>query len=147
MTNLFAGKYFIDQNVIKLYRSCIFGHGSYLSPVEFYSLIKTDSIKSNLCQMRTAMQRITHYYSDDSRFAPSQWETSLHCNDVSHWLGASLESALLLWHYVSAMASRIISNSTVCLPCLQERKHQNPHYWPFARDNNGHRWISLTKGQ
>ena len=30
----------------------------------------------------------------DSRFAPSQWETVLLCNDVSHWLGASLESAL-----------------------------------------------------
>ena len=29
----------------------------------------------------------------DSRFAPSQWETALLCNDVSHWLGASLESA------------------------------------------------------
>ena len=30
----------------------------------------------------------------DSRFAPSQWETSLQSNNVSHWLGASLESAL-----------------------------------------------------
>ena len=30
----------------------------------------------------------------DFRFAPSQWETALFCNDVSHWLGASLESAL-----------------------------------------------------
>ena len=30
----------------------------------------------------------------DSRFAPSQWETALLCNDVSHWLGANLESAL-----------------------------------------------------
>ena len=30
----------------------------------------------------------------DSRFAPSQWEMALLCNDVSHWLGASLESAL-----------------------------------------------------
>ena len=30
----------------------------------------------------------------DSRFAPSQWETPLLCNDVSHWLRASLESAL-----------------------------------------------------
>ena len=28
----------------------------------------------------------------DSRFAPSQWETALLCNDVSHWLGASLAS-------------------------------------------------------
>ena len=30
----------------------------------------------------------------DSRFAPSQWEMALLCNDISHWLGASLESAL-----------------------------------------------------
>ena len=30
----------------------------------------------------------------DSRLAPSQWETALLCNDVSYWLGASLESAL-----------------------------------------------------
>ena len=29
----------------------------------------------------------------DSRFAPSQWETVLLCNDVSHWLGANLEPA------------------------------------------------------
>ena len=34
-------------------------------------------------------------YRADSRFAPSQWETTLFCNDVSHWLGASRESALL----------------------------------------------------
>ena len=30
----------------------------------------------------------------DSRLAPCQWETSLQSNAVSHWLGASLESAL-----------------------------------------------------
>ena len=30
----------------------------------------------------------------DFRFAPSQLETALLCNDVSHWLGANLESAL-----------------------------------------------------
>ena len=29
-----------------------------------------------------------------SRFAPSQWETVLLCNDVSHWRGASLKSAV-----------------------------------------------------
>ena len=29
----------------------------------------------------------------DSTFAPSQWETALLCNDVSHWRGANLESA------------------------------------------------------
>ena len=31
----------------------------------------------------------------DSRLAPSQWETSLQDNAVSHWLGANLESALV----------------------------------------------------
>ena len=30
----------------------------------------------------------------DFRFVPSQWEMALLCNDVSHWLGASLESTL-----------------------------------------------------
>ena len=41
--------------------------------------------------------RILHskHYRADSRFAPNQWETPLLCN-VSHWLGANLESAL---HY------------------------------------------------
>ena len=34
----------------------------------------------------------------DSRFVPSQWQTALLCNDVSHWLGASLESALISIH-------------------------------------------------
>ena len=33
----------------------------------------------------------------DFRFAPSQWETALLCNDVSHWLGASLECGGALW--------------------------------------------------
>ena len=32
--------------------------------------------------------------SADSRFAPSQWDTSLQSNAVSHWLGANLEPAL-----------------------------------------------------
>ena len=33
-------------------------------------------------------------YRTDCRFAPSQWETALLCNYVSHSLGANLESAL-----------------------------------------------------
>ena len=31
-----------------------------------------------------------------SMFALSQWKTALLCNDVSHWLGACLESALVM---------------------------------------------------
>ena len=34
-----------------------------------------------------------HIHRAGYRFEPSQWETALLCNDVSHWLGANLESA------------------------------------------------------
>ena len=36
----------------------------------------------------------------DCKFVPSQWETVFLCNDISHWLGASLESDLILLHLV-----------------------------------------------
>ena len=37
-------------------------------------------------------------YRADSSFAPSRWETALLCNNVSYWLGTSLESALIWCH-------------------------------------------------
>ena len=36
-------------------------------------------------------------YRSDSRFEPSKWKTVLICNDVSHWLGANLETALYIY--------------------------------------------------
>ena len=51
------------------------------------------------------------YYRADSRFAPSQWETALLCNNVSHWLGASLESVLLLL-MAKGITTHIIINTT-----------------------------------
>ena len=43
------------------------------------------------------------YIRADSRFAPSQWEMLLLCNDVSHWLGTSLESTLYMiqWQVIT----------------------------------------------
>ena len=32
----------------------------------------------------------------DSRLVPSQWETLLQCNALTHWLGANLQSALYI---------------------------------------------------
>ena len=49
------------------------------------------------------------YCRADSRFVPSQWETSLQSNDVSHWLGVSLESALVLYH-ISLFSDIFIMN-------------------------------------
>ena len=38
--------------------------------------------------------KMTGQYRADYRLAPSQWETLLQSNPVSHWLGTNLESAL-----------------------------------------------------
>ena len=51
--------------------------------------------------------------SADSRFAPSQWETALFCNDVSHWLGASQESALTMFPSFRYFHSRLPYNDPV----------------------------------
>ena len=55
----------------------------------------------------------------DSRFAPSQWETALLCNDVSHWLDTNLESALYMW--VQPWRVTFWSASPLCI---------RPRSWP-----------------
>ena len=81
------------------------------------------------------------WYRADSRFAPSQWETTLLCNDVSQLPGASLESTLLIllgspymiflstqWHWM-IFDSYLICNrekqyfwcqNRIRLPCVKE---------------------------
>ena len=49
----------------------------------------------------------------DSKFAPSQWETVLLCNDVSHWLGANLESGLQHCIYIVLTSIVIVISHTV----------------------------------
>ena len=51
----------------------------------------------------------------ESRFAPSRWETALLCNDVSHWLGASIKLGLdyvfssgLVVRYIYSYSSRFL---------------------------------------
>ena len=44
-----------------------------------------------------------------SRLAPSQRETSLQCNAVSHWLGANLESALS-WTWFQSIHKNKVDN-------------------------------------
>ena len=50
------------------------------------SLCVTTLLKQNSNVLKASHKRI-----------PSQWETSLQSNAVSHWLGTTLESALLLY--------------------------------------------------
>ena len=54
----------------------------------------------------------------DSRLAPSQWETALLCNDVSHWLGTSLKSWNLLRTFNVAKTKQSIPE-----PCASQWRH------------------------
>ena len=71
----------------------------------------------------------------DSRLASSQWETTLQSNAVSHWLGASLESALVIycqyygenWPFYNR-PNCIILASFVWL-CQQVGLHHCPAKW------------------
>ena len=98
----------------------------------------------------------------DSRLAPSQWETSLQSNAVSHWLGGNLESALFCtiqpWYQATvALQWRHNGRDSVSNHqphhCLLNRlfsadlrKHQSSvslafvqgiHRWPV---NSPHKW-------
>ena len=67
----------------------------YLTPVEKDSWHLMVSQGHNEFTELVLMSMTPGYqYRADSRFAPSQWETALLCNDVSNWLGTNLKSAL-----------------------------------------------------
>ena len=72
------------------------------------------------------------------RFAPSQWETALLCNDVSHWLGATITMTSHERHL------------TVCLTAYMDRLQRNIKVCVTGSlwgEFTGNRWIPLTKGQ
>ena len=62
----------------------------------------------------------------DSRFAPSQWETALLCNDVSHWLGASPESAPFdfFWLCHQDLLDPCDLSTHILLDCLHEPQYR-----------------------
>ena len=52
-------------------------------------------------RLGSTLQKLLSAGRADSRFVPSQWETLLKSNTVSHWLGTNLESALAGLSYLS----------------------------------------------
>ena len=64
-----------------------------------------------------------HVCRADSRFAPSQWETALLCNDVSHWLGASLESALWMWCQGWSVSTELSPDGMITVSEKQRQKY------------------------
>ena len=70
-------------------------------------------------------QTETGCHRADSKFAPSQWATSLQSNAVSHWQGANLESTLL-WCGVAAVALTVHHVSRPLTHWTQDK-------WPSIR--------------
>ena len=60
---------------------------------------------------------------DLSRYAPIPWEASLHCNDVSQWLGAYLGRSLLSLSVMLINTAFSHSNEE-CSPCFLVIIHQ-----------------------
>ena len=108
----------------------------------------------------------------DSRLAPRQWETVLLSIDASHWLGASLESALCTCVFLAVCSIVIICHQTFRLanPCalwcgkfsqilrILKRKsvikadctmlnatHEPPTGWYTACDAYYCHWLALVR--
>ena len=81
-------------------------------------------------------------YLADSRFVPSQWETSLQNNAVSHWLGSNLESALRCSRYarilnnihlLSFLYARLKNGRIMPWQCPSVRPSVHPSVCPSVR--------------
>ena len=96
--NLFWGKrvfaFFQNHHCSLLFAKWIWTHFSflfYISRSKNCKILQVRQVKSLRKWEPCIILRA------DSRLAPSQWETSLQSNPVSHWLGTNLESALILY--------------------------------------------------
>ena len=89
----------------------------------------------------------------DSRFVPSQWETALLCNHVSHCLRASLESPLIFFvrNHTDNMykhdCSWIFEINHICERDDVIKWKHFPRYWPFVRGIHRSPVNSPHKGQ
>ena len=71
----------------------------------------------------------------DSRFATSQWETALLCNDVSYWLGACQ------W----LLGVTPVQSSIAPLPASPRVSHKRTYiHWPYVKYFRTHRKLSLS---
>ena len=61
---------------------------------DYGTAIFTDTWYCSMVALGSVTGFGVHISRADSRVPPSQRETALLCNDVSHWLGANLESVM-----------------------------------------------------
>ena len=69
--------------------------GTYVLYIQYHVTLDHVTMSQYFLVIQTALSCLC--VQADSSFVPSQWETSLQSNAVSHWLGAHLESTLRPW--------------------------------------------------
>ena len=109
---------------------------------------------SSHCHVTVTHRFWFHIPRADSSVAPSQWETALLCNDVSHWLSATLESGLytttmtrLNTYHTWTHERHLISHSHRWAIIMMTSSNGNIFCvtGPLWGESTSHRWISLTK--
>ena len=80
-----------DDVIMAYFTDVVIGLLAWISNYNQYFLW---AVSSSLTSEAVQVNRPWKGMQGWTRFGPSQWETALLCNDVSHWLGASLQSAL-----------------------------------------------------
>ena len=68
---------------------------------------------------------------DDCVYVPSQWEMTLHCNVISHWLGAYTKSSLDYIHMPHVLLCILTYTSRIYLFSL---------IWSFLFKSHSHLW-------
>ena len=77
----------------------------------------------------------------DSRLATSQWETALYCKDLSHWLGANLEAALMEYaNKHSYTGLQLLMLWFLALPCID--RPTSPWWLQMPCWKSGHQAIT-----
>ena len=74
---------------------------------------------------------------DHSVYAPSQWETALHCNAVSLWLDAYTE-----WPLNASGATP--NDMQKYITSIHSRLHRKPQLWKHQVGYTEHRYLNRT---
>ena len=102
-----------------------------------YRYIMTHSVNVDCISISHNRNAWNREYRDRSRYVPSQWETSLQCNNVSHWLGTYLDWSLGIGQN-SLVAVSIYRPISPCIgiPFIKLWNHFNIDAWVQERRNS-----------
>ena len=94
------------------------GHTDFIRALHLKRNLYMQSICTQEHLLPMAYPSSVYSNRSDSGLEPSQWETLLQRNAISHWLGSNLESALLQYSSTATghVALAVITGTTILMP-------------------------------